>query len=273
MSRKWTMAFSDRAMLLAVNMLAMVGCGVTIDSGQRGIYYNWRTGTDTEQVLGEGFHWLAPWNKVMQYDIRAKDRVEKLNVLTQDQLQVNIDVSIRFRLEANKLPLLHTNVGPEYYMMVIQPVLRNATRDVISRYESLDAFRARVNIQNEIRKEIVPALKKYEYFQVEAIMLRSMDFPALVVKAIERKKAMQQEAEREKYALEKEKIAAQRKIVEAEATAKAQSILKAELNELLLRFKGIEATLKLAESPNTKVVVVGSGKDGMPLILGGAEVK
>jgi regulator of protease activity HflC (stomatin/prohibitin superfamily) len=91
-----------------------------------------------------------------------------------------------------------------------------------------------------------------------------------VVNAIERKKAAQQEAEREKYHLERAKIEAQRKIVEAKATAEAQAILKAELNETLLRWKGIEATLKLAESANSKVVVVGSGKDGMPLILGGA---
>ena len=92
-----------------------------------------------------------------------------------------------------------------------------------------------------------------------------------VVKAIERKKAAQQEVEREKYTLDKAKISAQRKIVEATATAEAQRILKAEINDTLLRWRGIEATLKLAESPNTKVVVVGSGKDGMPLILGGAK--
>jgi regulator of protease activity HflC (stomatin/prohibitin superfamily) len=248
-----------------------VGCGKTIESGHRGVYYNWRTGTDTENTLSEGFHWLAPWNKIIVYDVRAKDRVESLSVLTQDQLQVKTDVSIRYRLTPAKVGELHTNVGPEFYNMLIQPVLRNATRDVVSRYESLEAYRSRVEIQKEIAKAIRPALKKYEYFGVEAIMLRSMDFPAVVVKAIERKKAAQQEAEREKYHLEKAKIAAQRKIVEAKATAEAQGILKAEINDILLRWKGIEATLKLAESSNSKVVVVGSGKDGMPLILGGAK--
>jgi regulator of protease activity HflC (stomatin/prohibitin superfamily) len=222
-------------------------------------------------VLGEGFQWLAPWNKIIIYDVRAKDRVEKLTVLTKDQLQVKTDVSIRYRLTPGKVGELHTNVGPDFYNMLIQPVLRNATRDVVSRYESLEAYRSRAKIQTEIAEAIKPALKKYEYFSVEAIMLRSMDFPPVVVKAIERKKASQQEAEREKYNLEKAKIAAQRKIVDAKATAEAQRILKAEINDILLRWKGIEATLKLAESPNTKVVVVGSGKDGMPLILGGAK--
>lgn len=258
--------------LAAVGVVAaaMVGCGRTIDSGYRGVYYNWRTGTDTENVLGEGFQWLAPWNKIILYDVRAKDRIEKLSVLTKDQLQVKTDVSIRYRLSPSKVGLLHTNVGPAFYQMLIQPVLRNATRDVVSRYESLEAYRNRAKIQDEIQSAIRPALKKYKYFFVEAIMLRSMDFPQVVVKAIERKKAMQQEAEREKYSLEKAKIAAKRAIVEAEATAKAQAILKAELNDILLKWKGIEATLKLAESANSKVVVVGSaGSGGMPLILGG----
>ena len=256
---------------LAALATGTMACGKTIDSGYRGVYYNWRNGTDTKNVLGEGFHWLAPWNKIIVYDVRAKDRVEQLPMLTKDQLQVKTDVSIRFRLTPSKVGLLHTNVGPDFYNMLIQPVLRNATRDVISRYESLDAYRSRGKIQSEIQSEIQPALKKYEYFNVEAVMLRSMDFPQVVVKAIERKKAAQQEAEREKYHLEKAKIEAQRKIVEAKATAEAQRILKAEINDTLLRWRGIEATLKLAESANAKVVVVGSGKDGMPLILGGAK--
>lgn len=255
---------------LAAVAAAMVGCGKTIDSGYRGVYYNWRTGTDVQSVLGEGFHWLAPWNKIILYDVRAKDRIEKLTMLTKDQLTVKADVSIRYRLVPNKVGELHTSVGPDFYPMLIQPVLRNATRDVVSRYESLDAYRSRTKIQTEIETSIEPALKKYKYFSVEAIMLRSMDFPPVVVNAIERKKAAQQEAEREKYHLDRAKISAQRKIVEAKATAQAQAILKAELNETLLRWKGIEATIKLAESPNAKIVVVGSGKDGMPLILGGA---
>lgn len=259
--------------VLAGGAAAAAGCGKTIDSGFRGVYYNWRTGTDTENILGEGFHWLAPWNKIIVYDVRAKDRVEKMSVLSKDQLQIKTDVSIRYRASPAGIGKLHANVGPNFYRMLIQPVLRNTTRDVVSRYDSIEAYRNRVKIQTEIRKAIMPALQKYKYFDVEAVMLRSMDFPEVLVKAIERKKAMQQESEREKYALDKAKIAAKRKVVEAEATAKAQAILKAEINDTLLRWRGIEATLKLAESSNSKIVVVGSGKDGLPLILGGAAVK
>jgi regulator of protease activity HflC (stomatin/prohibitin superfamily) len=250
-------------------LLFAVGCGKSIDSGYRGVYYNWRTGTDTKDVLGEGFHWLAPWNKIIEYDVRAKDRIEKLTVLSQDQLQIKIDVSIRYRLQPVTVGKLHASVGPQFYQMLIQPVLRNSTRDVVSRYSSIEAYRNRGKIQDEIGTAIEPALKKYAYFTVEAIMLRSMDFPEMVVKAIERKLSMKQEADRETFKLDKAKIEAKRKIVEATATAQAQAILKAELNDTLLMWRGIEATLKLAESPNTKVVVVGSGKGGMPLILGG----
>ena len=256
------------SLLLAVG-LAGSGCGMSIDAGHRGVYYNWRTGTDTKNVLGEGWQWLAPWNKMIQYDVRAKDRMEQLTALTQDQLQIKADISIRYRLTPTKVGELHANVGPKFYQMLIQPVLRNATRDVISRYTSLEAYRNRAKVQKEIADAITPALSKYDFFTPEAVMMRHMEFPKVVVAAIERKLTMKQEAEREKFKLEKAKIEAQRKIVEATATAKAQAILKAELTDTLLKWKGIEATLKLAESPNTKVVVVGGGESGgLPLILG-----
>jgi len=250
--------------------LAASGCGRSIEAGHRGVYYNWRSGTDTSNTLGEGWQWLAPWNKILQYDVRAKDRMEQLTALTQDQLQIKADISIRYRLTKNKVGELHANVGPKFYNMLIQPVLRNATRDVISRYTSLEAYRNRAKVQKEIADAITPALSKYDYFNTEAVMMRHMEFPKVVVAAIERKLTMKQDAEREKFKLEKAKIEAQRKIVEATATAKAQAILKAELNDTLLKWKGIEATLKLAESPNSKVVVVGGGESGgLPLILGG----
>ena len=261
--------------VIAVPLLVLAfaaGCGVSIDSGHRGVYYNWRNGTDIKNSLGEGFHWLAPWNKIITYDVRAKDRIEKLAVLSKDQLQIKTDISIRYRVLPASVGLLHANVGPSFYRMLIQPVLRNSLRDVLSRYTSIEAYRNRAAIQEEIRKAIEPSLKKYKYFSAEAIMLRNMEFPKVVVNAIELKLAKKQEVDREQFALEKAKIAAKRKIVEATAQAKAQAILKAELNDTLLRWKGIEATLQLAESKNTKVVVVG-GKDGLPLILGGMNSK
>ena len=256
------------AWLALTTALLASGCGKTIESGHSGVYYNWRSGTDTQNVLGEGFHLVAPWNRVISYDVRTKDRMEKLEALSQDQLQIRCDVSIRFSLVRSKAGLLHSKVGPDYYRMLIQPVLRNATRDVISSYKSIEAHGSRTKIQEQITAEIKPALSKYDYFVVDRIMLRHMEFPQVVVQAIERKLAMKQEADREKFALEKARIAAERKIVDAKATAEAQRILKAELNDTLLRWKGIEATLTLAQSANSKVVVVGAGKSGLPLILG-----
>lgn len=256
------------ALLTLTAALLASGCGKSIESGHGGVYYNWRSGTDTKNVLGEGFHLVAPWNRLFAYDVRTKDRMEKLEALSQDQLQIRCDVSIRYSLVRSKAGLLHSKVGSDYYNTLIQPVLRNATRDVISSYKSVEAHGSRNKIQQEITAEIKPALSQYDYFIVERIMLRHMEFPQVVVQAIERKLAMKQEADRENFALEKARIAAQRQIVDAKATAEAQRILKAEINDTLLRWKGIEATLTLAQSANAKVVVIGGGKSGLPLILG-----
>jgi regulator of protease activity HflC (stomatin/prohibitin superfamily) len=186
------------ALLASFALLGATGCGKTIDSGHRGVYYNWRTGTDTKTVLGEGFQLLAPWNKIIIYDVRTKDRIEKLTLLSQDQLQIHADVSIRYRLDDRRVGELHAKVGPNFYRMLIQPVLRNTSRDVISRYQSIEAYRNRNEIEIELEKDIHEALKKYAYFTVEKVMLRGMDFPKMVVDAIERKLAMKQEADREK---------------------------------------------------------------------------
>ena len=253
--------------LLVVMALVLSGCGRTVPSGAKGVYFNWRTGTDVEKVLNEGWNWVAPWNTIFLYDVRIKDKQEKLSILTKDQLNIQTDLSIRFRIEPLKVASLHKVVGPTFYDTVVQPTVRNVAREVIATYESIDAYTKRAEIQDKIFQGVETKLEG-KYIILQAIMLRNMDFPKSVTDAIERKLAMKQEAEKMKYVLEKEALEAERKRVEAKGIADFQNIVARGLNDNLLRWKGIEATLKLAESANAKVVVIGSGEDGMPLILG-----
>ncbi len=262
-------AIRKAAMLIVLITLVsfMTGCGTTVPSGGRGVYFNWRAGTDVTTIYGEGWHWIAPWNRMYIYDVRIKDQQEKLSILTQDQLNISTDLSIRFRPDAGKVATLHSEIGPGYYEILIRPVIRNQTRDVISSYQSIEAYLRRTEIEKKIFDSVNERLKGKSVV-IEAIMLRNMDFPKSVTEAIERKLAMKQEAEKMKYVLEKERLEADRKTVEAKGIADFQRIVSDGINENLLRWKGIEATMALAQSPNAKVVVVGAGKDGLPLILG-----
>ncbi|MCB9477789.1 MAG: prohibitin family protein [Deltaproteobacteria bacterium] len=254
--------------LFVVSLGLLTGCGKTVPAGARGVYFNWRTGTDVNENLKEGWNWVAPWNRVYLYDVRVKDATETLTVLTEDQLTIKTDISVRYRPDPDQVAKLHQEVGPNYYEVLIGPAIRNQVRDVIAGFSSIDAYTKRNEIQKGIFDNLTTALDG-KHIVVEAIMLRAMDFPQQVTEAIERKLAMKQEAEKMKFVLEKESLEAERKRVEARGIADFQKIVSEGLNEDLLKWKGIEATLELAQSPNAKVVVIGQGKEGLPIILGG----
>ncbi|MCB1154813.1 prohibitin family protein [bacterium] len=254
--------------LFIVSLGLLTGCGKTVPAGARGVYFNWRTGTDVNQQLPEGWNWIAPWNRIYMYDVRIKDQIETLTMLTEDQLTISTDISIRYRPAPDEVAQLHQEVGHDYYNVLIRPALRNQARDVIASYPSIEAYTKRNDIQNRVFEGLTKVLEG-KHIVVEAIMMRSMDFPKQVTEAIERKLAMKQEAEKMKFVLEKESLEAERKRVEARGIADFQKIVSEGLNEDLLKWKGIEATLELAQSPNAKVVVIGQGKEGLPIILGG----
>ena len=256
------------ALLLTVVFAStLMGCGTSVPPGCKGIYYNWRTGTDVEKTYNEGFEFVAPWNDLIVYDVRVTDQKEALKILCLDQLNLSMDMSVRYRPDPENIGLLHTKIGPDFYEKIIAPVLRNITRDTVAKYESMEAYLNRDSIESTIMESVVESLKDRPFI-IEAVMLRNIDFPKKVTDAIEAKLAMKQEAEKMKYVLQKEELEAQRKSVEAKGIADFQRIVSQGINENLLRWKGIEATMALAESPNSKVVVIGSGKDGLPLILG-----
>lgn len=253
------------ALVVVVSLLS--GCGRTVPPGHRGIYFNWRAGTDVNNILLEGFHFLLPWNRIYLYDVRVKDRLESLKILTKDQLNISTEVSIRYRPVAEKVGTIQVEVGEEYYKQLIGPTLRNVARVVISSYAGIEAYAKRQEIQTEIEEKVRVKLEG-KNIHIEAVLLRNMEFPEQVAKAIDEKMAMQQESEKMFYVLEKEAKEAERKSIEAKGIADFQRIVSDGINANLLKWKGIEATLKLAESGNAKIVVIGAGKDGMPLILG-----
>ena len=252
---------------LLTALVSLTGCGKTVPAGHRGVYFNWRTGTDVSQSFTEGWHWLAPWNGIVLYDVRVKDQEENLSVLTKDQLNITADLSIRVLPNPDKVAMMHQDVGQDYYATLVRPTVRNVAREVIAGYESIAAYTKRSEIQDKIFEGLIAKLEGKPII-IQTVMLRNMDFPKSVTDAIERKLAMKQEAEKMKFVLEKERLEAERKSVEAKGIADFQLIVTRGINDNLLRWKGIEATLKLAESANTKVVVIGQGQDGMPLILG-----
>ena len=243
---------------------------VTIKSGQAGVLYKTFDGgvvTD-ESALGEGFQIVAPWNKVFIYEVRQQELFEKMQVLSSNGLEIQLEASAWFQPHAEKIGSLHQEKGENYISRVIQPAIRSAARSVVGRYTPEQLYSSKRDvIQTEIFVETKKILDK-QYIQLNEILVRDVTLPTTIKTAIERKLKQEQESLEYEFRLVTAKKEAEKQIIEAQGKADANKILSASITDKILQDKGIEATIKLSESPNSKVIVIGSGKSGMPIILG-----
>jgi regulator of protease activity HflC (stomatin/prohibitin superfamily) len=243
---------------------------VTIGSGEAGVLYKTFGGgvvTD-EPPLGEGFHIVAPWNKVYIYEVRQQEVFEKMNVLSSNGLDIKLDASAWFQPKNSELGKLHQEKGEDYVQRVLLPTIRSAARSVVGRYTPEQLYSSK---RDAIQAEIFEETKKIvdgEYIQLNEILVRDVTLPPTIKDAIERKLKQEQESLEYEFRLITAEKEADRQRIEAQGKADANKILSASLTDKILQDKGIDATLKLSESPNTKIIVVGGGESGLPLILG-----
>lgn len=242
---------------------------VTIEAGHAGVLFKtFSGGVDTTQTYSEGFHFLAPWNNMIIYETRQQEIAEDMNVLSSNGLEIKADVSAWYRPQYSKLGMLHGQIGKDYLRRVVVPSLRASARSVIGRYTPEQIYSTKRDaIQDEIFEEAKSILDE-KYVTLNQVLIRSIVLPPTIKTAIESKLKQEQESLEYKFKLEKAQKEAERQQIDATGKAKANEILNASLTDKILREKGISATVKLAESPNSKVVIIGNSKDGMPLILG-----
>ncbi len=243
---------------------------VTVNAGEAGVLWKRFSGgvVIDEPALGEGFHVVAPWNKVYIYEVRQQELFEKMKVLSSNGLEIQIDASAWYLPVYKDLGNLHQTLGENYLDRVIKPAIRSAARSVVGRYLPDELYSTKRDaLQVEIYEETKKILDK-QYVQLNEVLVRDVTLPNTIKDAIERKLKQEQESLEYEFRLVTAAKEAEKVIIEAQGKADANRILSASLTDKILRDKGIEATLELAKSPNSKVVVIGSGKDGMPLILG-----
>jgi prohibitin 1 len=244
---------------------------VTIPSGHAGlIFHTFGDGVDTSETpLMSGFHFKAPWNKVYEYEIRQKERMEGLSVLSSNLLKIEMDMTIFYQPDLSLLPQLEIERGRNYEEKVITPAMRSVAREVIAKYlpEEFNTTK-REEIQEEIESELSMKLAS-NFIQLNDVLIRNIRLPRTLEEAIERKLQQEQESLEYEFRIEKASKEAERKRIEAEGIRDFQEIVSSGISDELLKWKGIEATAELANSPNSKVIVIGSGDDGLPLILGG----
>ena len=191
-----------------------------------------------------------------------------MRVLSSNGLEISLDVSVLYQPIIDDLGLLHKTKGEDYLNIVIVPEIRAVARSVIGRYTPEQLYSSKRDaIQNEIFEETKKKVEP-QFVQINAVLVRDVTLPSSIKEAIQRKLTQEQESLEYEFRLEKATKEAEKVRIEAEGKAMANRILNASLTRNILLEKGIEATLQLSESPNAKVIVIGSGKDGLPIILG-----
>ena len=263
---------------------------VTVPSGEVGVLwkrFGGGTVLDPRRLKNEGFNLILPCNQVFLYDLRLQCFTESYNAISSDGVSLTAAVNVRFRLQRDAVPVLHQAIGPNYEKVLVQPGIGSLTREVMAQYTAEQVYStARQEIQDKIRSLAEDRLSEKmmehegeESYRVSMrdtiilydILVAGIELPTAIVAAINRKTEQYYIAEEYKFRVEREKRESERKKIEGEGIRDFQQIVSQGISESYLRWRGIEATLQLSQSTNAKVVVIGSGKDGLPIILGNVD--
>ena len=281
---------------------------ITVPSGHVGVLWHRFFGFDPycwclvdrgtvlnpRELREEGLHVIAPWNKLFIYDLRLQSKSETYHAISKDGVSVTAEINIRYQLVHNSVGVLHKFIGPGYFDTILSPEIGAQTRDVISDYTAQQVYTSREKIQQQIRdiaqktlaeklnKLVQPAAMEerdpqhYNDFLASSILILDtlvlgIDLPPDIVAAINRQTEQFYMIQEYKYRVQREAEESQRKMIEANGIAAFQRTVSAGITDSYLRWQGINATLALAQSPNAKIVVIGAGKDGLPIILGNVD--
>ena len=278
---------------------------ITVPSGKVGVLwkrfngldlYCWcwvgrGTVLDPRELREEGLHVIWPWDKLYLYDLRLQSNTQTYNAISKDGVNVGAEISVRYQLLHNSVAVMHKFIGPDYLNSVIAPEIGSQARQVISQYTAEEVYTSREAIQKQIRdaaqRSLAANLNKlvqpeameqpdprhYNEFLQNAIqildtLVLSIELPPEIVAAINRQTEQYYMINEYKFRVQREAEELKRKQIEADGIAAFQKTVSQGISDSYLRWRGIEATLALAQSPNTKIVIIGSGKDGLPIILG-----
>jgi regulator of protease activity HflC (stomatin/prohibitin superfamily) len=253
--------------VVAFFLIILLFASVTrVESGHVGVLTLF--GRVTGEVLPEGMHLISPFKTNNELTIRTQEIKESASVPSSEGLVMNLDTSLIYHLDPEKASDVFQKIGPGYETVLIEPNLRAAIREATASHTANALYTGeREMVAKQIHDQMAGILGGRGIL-VESILLRDIQLPLTLKSSIEAKQQAEQDALAMNFKLQKETQEAQRKRIEAQGIRDFQQIVAQGISPQLLEWKGIEATENLAKSPNSKVVVIGNSKNGLPLILG-----
>ena len=267
------MSRTDKAIayLLLLGFVSIVLWPLTffvIGPGEVGVLFRTLTvGTETRFVYPEGINIKWPWNRIYRYEVRIQKQDETVHGLAADGLRITSDISVLYYPKADNAGKLHRAIGPEYADRFVRPTAVEAVRSVIGKYDPHELYQVDMT---RLEKEVMETIEanKQDLLVFDQVIIRRIELPKEINQAISRKLTEEQNALAYEYVLEQARKEAERKRIDAIGYQTFYSIVADALTPQLLTWRGIEATVELSKSNNSKIVIVGGGKDQLPLILG-----
>jgi regulator of protease activity HflC (stomatin/prohibitin superfamily) len=247
---------------------------VIVHAGEAGVLYSTLAGgTQTDRVYGEGSHLKWPWDIMAIYNVRLNQMQHHFDVIASNGLTVGVAVSIRYRPKLNLLGLLHKNIGPDYANIIVIPQVQALMRRVFGQYTPEEIYTTKRQLIEATLEGAVQEVGE-RFVTIDDLLVLTIELPPTIRQAIQTKLVAEQASLEMQYRISREVQEKQRKVIEAEGIERFNQIVRESLRSTdgndvnsLLKYRGIDATLELAKSPNTKVIVLGAS-DRMPLILG-----
>lgn len=251
---------------IVFGILALLQCFTIIPAGSVGVVDFF--GVVSDNTLKSGINPVNPLARVVKFSVQTREHKETMQVLSREGLTIGLEISALYRLDADSAASVYKKIsGGDYEGVILTPQFRSISRSVTASFQASALYSTeRERLGENIQRELGAAVGRRGVI-VESTPLRNVALPTQLTDAIEQKQRAEQESQRMEFVLTKEKQEADRKRIEARGIADFQTIVAQGISEQLLRWKGVEATEKLANSQNTKVIIIGSGKDGLPVIL------
>jgi regulator of protease activity HflC (stomatin/prohibitin superfamily) len=296
------------ALVLVVAILLYPYMVITVPSGEVGVL--WKriptpgiyclcilsrgTVLNPREIRGGGLHIIWPWDRLFLYNLRLHSETEKYNAISSDGVSVTAQINVRYQLNYDSVAVLHKFIGPTYFKSILSPEIGSQARNVISRFQAKDVYTSRSQIENAIKATAQNSLGSHlnQLYQAQAsqqddaeefetrlqnsiqildTLVLDIELPAAIVSAINSQTEQQYKIMEYRFRAEREIEESKRKQIEANGIAAFQQTVSQGISDSYLRWQGIAATLALAQSSNAKVVVIGTGKDGLPIILGNVD--
>lgn len=252
--------------VLLLGLIFLFNCITRVETGRVGVLTMFSK-VDTSETLSEGLHLINPLKAVHEMNVQTQSKKEAADVPTTEGLMVHLETTLVFHLDRGHAATVYQSIGTGYVETIIEPNLRSAIREITATHSASALYtgaREEVGqkIEAELRRTLVP-----QGIIIESVLLRDVQLPAMLRQSIEAKQQAEQDALRMSFILQKEKQEAERKRIEAQGISDFQRIVAQGISPQLLEWKGIEATEKLATSSNSKIVIIGNTKNGLPLVF------